>query len=127
MKIDFETPSEERINQQHVVKRPKSQFCHYRSFGAFYISHSPSYFPDRARCHKIAKEDHFWDFRHPQLLLTHKILRSCDALFDEKMLTLTLFVVAAAAFGSALAQDCPFYPGTCPINVDNVVEVMQPF
>ena len=38
------------------------------------------------------------------------------------MLSRTLLVVAVA-FGSALAQDCPFYPGTCPINVDNVVEV----
>ena len=42
------------------------------------------------------------------------------------MLALTLFVVAAASLGSTFAQDCPFYPGTCPINVDNVVEVMHP-
>ena len=39
----------------------------------------------------------------------------------------SLFLFVALAFGSALAQvegdDCPFYPGTCPITVDNVVEV----
>ena len=51
---------------------------------------------------------------------------SCDSLFDEKMQSLALFLAAAAAVGSALAQDCPFYPGTCPVNVDNVVEVMLP-
>ena len=47
-------------------------------------------------------------------------------MFDAKMQSLTLFLVAAAAVGPALAQDCPFYPGTCPVNVDNVVEVMLP-
>merc|ERR1712018_1038437 len=43
-----------------------------------------------------------------------------------KMLS-SLFLFVALAFGCALAQvegdDCPFYPGTCPITVDNVVEV----
>merc|ERR1712088_112737 len=40
-----------------------------------------------------------------------------------KMLS-SLLLFVALAFGSALAQDdCPFYPGTCPITVDNVVEV----
>ena len=46
-------------------------------------------------------------------------------MFDEKMQSLALFLVAAAAVGPALAQDCPFYPGTCPVNVDNVVEVIM--
>ena len=36
---------------------------------------------------------------------------------------LSFFLVAAVTFGSIFAQDCPFYPGTCPVNVDNVVEV----